>query len=85
MFTLILVYVLIYRQNVVVQSIWIIALQLIYLEMSSNYCFEQNILQLYNLYVCFCVILNLFIDEGDAIVPSLPSLPPPDPKGTIYQ
>ena len=43
-------------------------------------------LQLYNLYVCFCVILTLSIDEGDAVVPSLPSLPAPyDPKGTIYQ
>ena len=31
-------------------------------------------------------VTYLSIDEGDAIVPSLPSLPPPDdPKGTIYQ
>ena len=34
----------------------------------------------------FVYHFNLSIDKSDAVVPSLPSLPPPyDPKGMIYQ
>lgn len=41
---------------------------------------------IYNLYacLCLCIILSLSTDESDdAVVPSLPSLPPYDPTGII--